>query len=290
MTPRETHTKFSIFQQKIEAKYLPQVSKVITDEVNRFIASGVSAAAVHTINLNALYPVLNNMYYQCGYGYGWSVYRQFATVKAAGNEMQYKSLLTKDTPKDPPITPQMLADEVTKILRLSLAINVNGMTQSLKDSILNVIQKGYTEGWGYEKTAQMVADQAGIVRARRIVRTESVKASNIAGMAGAKSTGLLMDKRWISARDNRVRGNPAGKYPNAEFDHWDINGTVIGIDRPFTMTGEPMQFPGDPNGSAADVINCRCSLGYIPKRDANNRVIRIAPGFFSNRTAQMYPV
>jgi hypothetical protein len=289
MTPREQHSKFSIFQQKIEHKYLPQVSKVIVDEVNRFIATGINPANVMHINLNALYPVLNNMYYQCGYGYGWSVYRQFATVKSAGVEtMQHKGM--KAAPIDPPVTPQTLADEVMRILRLSLAINVNGMAQSLKDSILDVIQQGYINGWGYEKTAQMVAGQAGLFRARRIVRTESVKASNLSGMTGAKSTGLLMDKRWISARDNRVRGNPGGKYPNAEFDHWNINGTVIGMDRPFTETGEPMQFPGDPNGAAGDVINCRCSLGYIPKRDANGRAIRIAPGFFSQRTTQMYPI
>ena len=29
-----------------------------------------------------------------------------------------------------------------------------------------------------------------------------------------------------------------------------------------------MMFPGDPSGGAAEVINCRCSVAYFPKEDA----------------------
>jgi hypothetical protein len=286
LTPRESHSKFTIFQQKIENKFLPQVLEVLKQTINKYIETGVTAANVHNINLYDLYPVLNNLYYQCGYGYGWSIYKQFKGVKSEPEGMQTKAAGNNE----PPVTPQTIADEVMRVLRLSLAINVNEMATSLKNRILFLINEGYAQGWGYEKTAQMVRDEANIVRARRIVRTESVKASNMGGIIGAKKTGLLMDKRWISARDNRVRGNPAGKYPAAEFDHWKINGTVIGIDQKFQQTGEPMGFPGDPEGAAGDVINCRCSLGFIPKRDANGRVIRIQPGFFSQTTAQMYPV
>ena len=285
MTPRESHTKFTVFQQKIEAKFLPQVDAVIKDAVNIFVSSGVSAGGVHNITLTAMIPVLNNMYYQCGYGYGWSVYRQFVNVKSDSSTYQ-----TKGTdPNKQPVTPSVLAQAVSDQLRMSLALNVKRMSDTLKRDILAKIEQGYTNGWGYEKTAQAVSDEADIVRARRIIRTESVKASNLSGMTGAKATGLLMDKRWISARDNRVRGNPAGKYANAEFDHWDINGTILPMDQDFSQTGEPLSYPGDPDGAPGDIINCRCSLGYIPKRDANGRPIRIAPGFFSNRVATMWP-
>src|SRR6185436_4857223 len=102
------------------------------------------------------------------------------------------------------------------------------------DRILYLIQQGAISGYGFEKTAQMVSEVASIVRARRIVRTESVKAANLAGLRGAQRTGLAMDKEWINARDNRVRGNPLGKYPNAEFDHWDANGQRVPMDAAFT--------------------------------------------------------
>lgn len=283
MTPRESHKRFTSFQQKIEKSFLPQVLAVLKAQIDAFITSGITAASINDISLTALYSILNNMYYKCGYGYGWSVYKQFATAKSSSIPYETKEL--GDT-----VTPDTIADEVLQVLRLSLIQNVNEMEYSFKQAILRKIQQGYEQGWGYEKTAQALRDVASIGRARRIVRTESVKASNLSGMTGAKATGLLMDKRWISARDNRVRGNPGGKYPNAAFDHWDVNGEVVGMDRPFTGTGEPMQFPGDPKGAAADVINCRCSVGYIPKRDRNGRLIRIAPGFFSSNTANMYPV
>lgn len=275
MTPRESHRKFTSFQQKIENKYLQQVLRVLREAVDTFVQSGATAANINTINLSAMYPVLNNMYYQCGYAYGWSVYREYRNVKSVAVEMH-----TKDV-GDEVVTPTGIAEEVMRILRLSLAINVNEMTHSVKQRILFLINKGYEEGWGYEKTARECAGVASRSRALRIVRTESVKASNLSAITGAKKTGLAMNKRWISARDNRVRGNPAGKYPNAAFDHWHVNGQVVPIDDVFLGTGEPMQYPGDPSGAAADVINCRCTCSFIVRRDAQGRPIRIRPGFFS---------
>jgi len=35
------------------------------------------------------------------------------------------------------------------------------------------------------------------------------------------------------------------------------------MDEPFIIGGESLDYPGDPSGSAANVINCRCSVGYL---------------------------
>jgi hypothetical protein len=35
------------------------------------------------------------------------------------------------------------------------------------------------------------------------------------------------------------------------------------MDEPFEVDGELLDYPGDPTGSAANVINCRCAVGYI---------------------------
>lgn len=289
MTPRETHRKFSAFVQKIEEKYLLLVWGILKAGVDSFIARGMQASDINSIDVNELIPVINKLYYQCGYSYGWSVYKEFAKVKAAPFEMQTKDALSdimdaiEDIPIDEIITPNGIGEEVMRELRLSLVVNVARISNDFKRAILKKINDGYENGWNYEKTAQMLRDVASIGRARRIVRTESVKAANLSAVTGAKSTGLLMKKRWISARDNRVRGNPAGKYPRAAFDHWNVNGEVVGMDAHFQGTGEPMAYPGDPKGAAADVINCRCSVGMVPVRDSRGRAIRVAPGFFSGR-------
>lgn len=280
MTPRETWQKFNSFQQKMEVKYIPQVRKVIKQAIDQWLKDNPNFRNVDDLSLSGLVPVFSNLYYQCGYGYGWSVYKQFANIKSS-NEY-----LTKADTTSALVTPESIAQEVLNELRFSLLVNVAGITDTVKERILYWIEQGLINGYGYEKTARLITDVADIVRARRIVRTESVKAANLAAIAGAKDTGLLMDKRWISARDNRVRGNPAGKYPHAAFDHWDINGQVIPIDELFTMTGEPLLHPGDPKGSAGDVINCRCSLGFIPKRDANGKLIRTRPGYFVTQRDQ----
>lgn len=261
-TERETWLKFSSFQQKIEKKFIPIVLTPIANSVNAFVARNLTK--LDELGLaGKLIPVLNNLYYQCGYGYGYSVYKDLKRTKAA-------------------ITPEDIAREVVNELRISLLTNVNGIEFTVKEAILEVIQRGQREGWSYEKTAQQVKDVASIVRSRRIVRTESVKASNLSAVLGAKRTGLLMDKQWISAKDKRVRGNPSGLYPFSQFDHWDMNGQRVPMDRPFFLgsrTGgsDELDYPGDPKGQPGDIINCRCVCSFVPKVDERGRVIRIAP-------------
>lgn len=256
---RATWVKFSSFQQKIEKKFIPIVLTPLQNSVNAFVARNITK--LDDIGLaGRLIPVLNNLYYQCGYGYGYSVYRDLKRMKVA-------------------VTPEDIAREVVNELRLSLLTNVNGIEFSLKEAILAKIQEGQANGWSYEKTAQEVKGIANIARSRRIVRTESVKGSNLAAVLGAKRTGILMDKQWISAKDVRVRGNPAGKYPLSEFDHWDMNGQRVPMDRPFFLGGrrgasDELLYPGDPKGQPADIINCRCVCAFVPHTDDAGRVVR----------------
>jgi len=35
------------------------------------------------------------------------------------------------------------------------------------------------------------------------------------------------------------------------------------MDQPFIVDGESLDYPGDPSGSAANVINCRCGVSYL---------------------------
>lgn len=42
--------------------------------------------------------------------------------------------------------------------------------------------------------------------------------------------------------------------------HFAADGQVVALDQPFVVDGEELDYPGDPNGSGDNVINCRCSF------------------------------
>jgi len=97
-------------------------------------------------------------------------------------------------------------------------------------------------------------------RTEMIARTETIRASNAGSFEQMKEWGVRK-KEWLSTQDDRTRGQDE----KDEFDHFSDwpqgpNGEVVGIDEPFTGTGEEMMYPGDPSGSPGNFINCRCAL------------------------------
>jgi len=103
-------------------------------------------------------------------------------------------------------------------------------------------------------------------QALRIARTESTAASNLGGMNAIRDSGYVMDKIWVSAQDPRTRRNP-----DQWFDHYHMNGKSVRQDEKFKMTStkghsDELDYPGDPKGHPANIINCRCTLIYKPRK------------------------
>jgi len=97
--------------------------------------------------------------------------------------------------------------------------------------------------------------------AKRIVRTESVNAANYATNQSAVDVfgQENLQKEWIATLDNRVR-----------IDHIEANGQIVDMDKNFLVGGEELAYPGDSRGSAANVINCRCTNAPFPKELDND--------------------
>jgi HK97 family phage portal protein len=104
-------------------------------------------------------------------------------------------------------------------------------------------------------------------RANTIARTESLTAASI-GQWGAAQNAKKVDpnlvKIWITGNDERVRGNPDGKYPDAKDNHWELHGTVAKIDDEFK---NGLRFPRDTQGKPEQTINCRCAFSLIHPDD-----------------------
>lgn len=121
--------------------------------------------------------------------------------------------------------------------------------------VRRVLQQGVDEGLGIEEIARNMERSNAVngVRARVIARTETISASNKGSLLGAQSTGLTLNKEWITSIDGREREA-----------HAIANGSVVSTNDYFVVDGEELEYPGDPKGSAANVISCRCAIGHIP--------------------------
>lgn len=97
-----------------------------------------------------------------------------------------------------------------------------------------------------------------VSNAKRIVRTESTNAANYA--TNQSATDVFgkenLQKEWIANLDERVR-----------IDHAEANGQIVDMDKNFLVGGEELSYPGDSRGSAANVINCRCTNAPFPKEE-----------------------
>jgi hypothetical protein len=114
-------------------------------------------------------------------------------------------------------------------------------------------------------------------RAELIARTETGRAANIGSMVGATATGLVTVKEWIAARDNRTR-----REPRDHTDHLIMDGTKLPMEKQFQVPNnqvglgyELMDHPCDSKASAANVCNCRCTLGYEAVRGANGKLLTL---------------
>ena len=67
-----------------------------------------------------------------------------------------------------------------------------------------------------------------------------------------RAGGPYVAKMWHSNHDDRVR-----------FDHSTADKQVVMVYESFLVGGEQLMYPGDPQGSPGNVINCRCWLEYF---------------------------
>lgn len=103
-------------------------------------------------------------------------------------------------------------------------------------------------------------------RTETIARTESLTAVSVGqdqairqGQAIGSVANELV-KKWLYRHDGRTR--------DAHISTGENNGWIP-MDRTFSTPLGPLMFPRDPNGSASNVINCRCRVAYSLPADTN---------------------
>jgi HK97 family phage portal protein len=100
-----------------------------------------------------------------------------------------------------------------------------------------------------------VVQQSPVVapaRAEMVARTEVIGAYNGGLQEGWDQSGLEGQKVWLAALDQRTRES-----------HREAHGQMVDLSDNFEVGGVPTMGPGQ-SGVAAEDINCRCSVDFIP--------------------------
>jgi SPP1 gp7 family putative phage head morphogenesis protein len=86
-------------------------------------------------------------------------------------------------------------------------------------------------------------------RSERIARTSVIQSNNFGTEEGYAQSGIVEGKEWLAALDERTR-----------HTHAEADGQIKELGESFLVGGENLEYPGDPSGSAGNIVNCRCTI------------------------------
>lgn len=139
---------------------------------------------------------------------------------------------------------------------LKLSEKLEGNTKLLKQNVLAEMQRGFASELSYADIARNISNwgNADMNRSKTIARTEGHRVQCKADMDcayKARELGCDTVKQWNSTLDGNTRES-----------HQKLDKEWRELDEPFS---NGLMYPGDPNGKAAEVVNCRCSLDDVPR-------------------------
>ena len=152
--------------------------------------------------------------------------------------------------------PDAWDDALNRFIRSYTASKVTQISATTEAQLRAIIMRGEESGLGVEEIARSIrqdyAPQFGQYRAHMIARTETHAAWGEGSQAAGEASGLDMRKEWVASVDGRERD-----------EHSNADTQEVGLKEAFIVMGQELKYPGDPNGSAENVINCRCVSAHI---------------------------
>lgn len=127
------------------------------------------------------------------------------------------------------------------------------------------LRRGILEGEPIPDLAKRVQQSfraASKTRATVIARTEVISAYNGAVYHGAMDLpgNIVGGMEWIATSDGRTRPS-----------HREADGQIVAAGELFQVGGENLRYPGDPAGSARNIIQCRCTTAVVTADEIGGR-------------------
>ena len=172
-----------------------------------------------------------------------------------------------------PLFSEALQRSIINYLQLNAGSRIISVRKNLIAYLIDIISQGLADNKPIRQIARELRDfidDPGFYnwQTLRIARTETTAAANHGAIIAGNSSGVALQKIWISSLDARTR-----RIPPDRFDHIEMEGITVNQDERFDVQGDLLLFPGDPQGQAANVINCRCTVSLVPQRDNQGRLI-----------------
>jgi len=127
------------------------------------------------------------------------------------------------------------------------------------DRIKTSLEQGLREGESIAKLTSRVKSEfndIGRGDATRIAMTETSAVYGVSRQVAMKEAGVKY-KQWLTSG-----------LPNVRPAHTEAEEQTVAIDEPFLVGGEHLMHPGDPAGSAGNVINCHCVSIAVAKKES----------------------
>ena len=152
-------------------------------------------------------------------------------------------------------SPELLP-EISERLAVDIPLDLRWNREKIVDVITSAILQGKTipQIAGELETVVGMNEGCAIRNARTAV-TSAQNAGRQASYEHAAEMGIAVRKRWVATLDGRTR-----------HSHRAMDGVTVAYNEPFvTPLGSVMQYPGDRDGKAGDVYNCRCTVRTVEK-------------------------
>ena len=161
--------------------------------------------------------------------------------------------LTKDQKRINPFFSQLWQNYVIENSRELIGSKITTIKETLITDVKKIIENT-NNIFEISKQISTFVNKADFYKwqSLRIARTETTIAMNTAVNVAGEASGVKFVKRWISAGDGNERES-----------HALMNGTTTTQEGQF---GNGLLYPGDPNGIASEIINCRCTFLQEPIR------------------------
>lgn len=207
--------------------------------------------AVNSVNLDArvTHEAIESIYINVGAAFAKTTVEEIKGKKEKADADYYTAYMRR-------YVEQYTGKKVTTITNTTRDVAVR--------VVRNAVNEGLEKGYAIEKIADLIASHMrtyNAVRAVTIARTETIAASNAGSLQGAKATGMTLRKVWLATEDSKTRdahrqmdGVKVGLNDTFRVPIIDNDGNVLGYDN--------LQHPAAPDGSAHNVINCRCTIIY----------------------------
>ncbi|UOK17924.1 hypothetical protein [Escherichia phage BUCT618] len=131
---------------------------------------------------------------------------------------------------------------------------ITNLTQSYLSKITTAVNSGFRDGLSWRDISKNIRAETGVAKRRAdLIARDQVATMNMQVTKQRAADLEIKQFVWRTMEDQRVRGNPSGRYPKAKPSHYARNGKTYNWS---DGAGARDTFPGQ-------AINCRCYASNV---------------------------